>query len=195
MPFRKDCPPGLLIIITFMALLGRGSIQLVLVLGISTGIANSRVIRGAVIAIKANENVAAAPAIGNSHFRILLRHIIPNIFATVIVLFTITIGNVFIAEAGLIFLGYGLPHGTPRGMLNWKGRQYMESNPGLAFWPGMFLMITVFSVNMFGDASRVCSVPGCGVGRAVSALRRGNANEGSLPGNSGRLPGSQVGCQ
>ena len=105
--------PGLLIIITFMALLGRGSIQLVLVLGISTGIVNSRVIRSAVIAIKANEYVVAAHAIGNSHFRILLRHILPNIFATVIVLFTITIGNVIIAEAGLSFLGYGLSHGTP----------------------------------------------------------------------------------
>ena len=109
--------PGLLIIITFMALLGRGSIQLVLVLGISKGIVNSRVIRDAVIAIKANEYVAAAHVIGNSHFRILLRHIIPNIFATVIVLFTITIGNVIIAEDGLCFLGYGLHHGTP----SWGG--------------------------------------------------------------------------
>ena len=148
--------PSLLIIITFMALLGRGSLQLVLVLGISIGIVNSRVIRSAVIAIKANEYVVAARAIGNSHFRILLRHILPNIFATVIVLFTITIGNVIIAEAGLSFLGYGLSHGTPSwgGMLNWEGRQYMESNPGLAFWPGLSLMITVFSINMFGDALR-----------------------------------------
>ena len=107
---------------------------------------------------------------------------IPNIFATVIVLFTITIGIVIIAEAGLSFLGYGLSHEIPSwgGMLNWEGRQYMESNPGLAFWPGMSMMITVFSVNMFGDALHDLLDPRLRGGQGSFGAAKGKGKRGFL---------------
>ena len=81
---------------------------------------------------------------------------LPNIAAPVIVIFSINIGAVIIAEASLSFLGFGLPLQVPSwgGMLSREGRQYMEMAPRLALWPGLSLTIVVYSLNMFGDAVR-----------------------------------------
>ena len=148
--------PGLLVVITIMSMAGRGTLQLVIVLGVTTGITHSRVVRSAVIAVKENLYVDAANALGCTPMGILTRHIMPNIMAPIIVIFTITIGSVIIAEAGLSFLGYGLPPDVASwgGMLNWAGRNYMEMAPGLAFWPGFVLALAVYGANMFGDAMR-----------------------------------------
>ena len=148
--------PGLLVVITIMSLAGRGTLQLILVLGVTTGIAHSRVVRSAVIATKENLYVEAAKALGCTPPGILTRHIMPNIMAPIIVIFTITVGSVIISEAGLSFLGYGLPPDVPSwgGMLNWEGRNYMEVAPGLAFWPGFAIALAVYGTNMFGDALR-----------------------------------------
>ena len=74
----------------------------------------------------------------------------------VIIIFSINIGVIIMSEASLSFLGFGLPPGIPSwgGMLSREGRQYMEEGPWLALWPGLALTITVFSLNMFGDAMR-----------------------------------------
>ena len=148
--------PSLLVVITIMSMAGRGTLQFIMVLGVTAGITHSRVVRSAVIATKENVYVDAANALGCTPMRILARHIMPNIMAPIIVIFTITIGSVIITEAGLSFLGYGLPPEVASwgGMLNWEGRNYMEMAPGLAFWPGFVLALAVYGTNMFGDAMR-----------------------------------------
>ena len=148
--------PGLLLLLTIMSIVGRGLPQIIVVLGVTGGIGASRVVRGAVIGIKENDYFLAAKAVGTPTSQILIRHVLPNIMAPVIIIFSINIGGVIIAEASLSFLGYGLPPDIPSwgGMLSWDGRRYMEQAPWLALWPGFALTITVYSLNMFGDALR-----------------------------------------
>ena len=148
--------PGLLLLLTIMSIVGSGLLQIIVVLGISGGIGGSRVLRGAVIGIKENDYFLAARAIGSPTTATLMRHVLPNIMAPVIIIFSITVGAVIIAEASLSFLGFGVPVNIPSwgGMLSREGRQYMEQAPWLALFPGLFLTITIYSLNMFGDALR-----------------------------------------
>ncbi len=161
--------PGLLILITVMSLVGQGQLQIILVLGIVGGISGSRIARSAVIGIKENVYFLAARAVGVPTRQILFRHVLPNIMAPMIVIFTVTIGDVIIAEASLSFLGLGLPPDVASwgGMLSWEGRRYMERVPALALWPGFSLFIVVWGTNMFGDALRDLLDPSLrgGVGR------------------------------
>ena len=148
--------PGLLLLLTIMSIAGRGLLQIILVLGIAGGIGGSRVLRGAVIDIRENDYFQAAESIGSSKWRTLIRHVLPNIAAPIIIIFSINIGGVIISEASLSFLGFGLPAKIPSwgGTLSREGRVYMEQAPWLALWPGLCLTITVYSLNMFGDAVR-----------------------------------------
>ena len=148
--------PGLLILLTIMSIAGQGIPQIILVLGISGGIGGSRVVRGAVIGIKENDYFLAAEAIGSRSTATLMRHVLPNIMPVVIIIFSITVGGVIMAEASLSFLGFGLPVQIPSwgGMLSREGRLYMEMAPWLALFPGLALTITIYSLNMFGDAMR-----------------------------------------
>ena len=148
--------PGLLLLLTIMSIAGQGVLQIILILGISGGIGGSRVVRGAVIGIKENDYFLAARAIGSTGTATLMRHVLPNIMAPVIIIFSITVGGVIMAEASLSFLGFGLPVDIPSwgGMLSREGRRYMEAAPHLALWPGLCLTITVYCLNMFGDAVR-----------------------------------------
>ena len=148
--------PFLIILLTVMSIVGRGMPQLIIVLGVSYGIVNSRVIRSAVIAIRENDYFQAAFALGSPTSRTLWRHVIPNIMPPIIIIFTVSIGGIILAEAALSFLGFGLPLGTPSwgAMLSWEGRRYMEEAPMLAIWPGLCLTFVVYGINMFGDALR-----------------------------------------
>ena len=148
--------PGLLLLLTIMSIAGQGLLQIILVLGIAGGIGASRIVRGAVIAIKENDYFLAARAIGSPGTATLIRHVLPNIMAPVIIIFTINIGGVIISEASLSFLGFGLPIEVPSwgGMLSREGREYMEMAPRLALWPGFCLTTVVYCFNMFGDALR-----------------------------------------
>ena len=148
--------PGLLILLTVMSIVGRGLPQIIVVLGILGGIAASRIVRSAVIGVKDNDYFLAARAVGTPTPQILLRHVLPNIMATVIIIFSINIGGVIISEAALSFLGFGLPVQIPSwgGMLSREGRKYMEVAPWLAIWPGVCLTVVVYCLNMFGDAVR-----------------------------------------
>ena len=148
--------PGLLLLLTIMSIVGRGLPQIIVVLGVSGGIGASRVVRGAVIGIKENDYFLAARVAGTPTSQILVRHVLPNIMAPLIIIFSINIGGVIISEASLSFLGFGLPSEVPSwgGMLSSDGRRYMEQAPWLALWPGLFLTITVYSLNMLGDALR-----------------------------------------
>ena len=172
--------PGLLLLMTVMSILGTGALQVIIVLGLAFGIGNSRVVRGAVIGVKENAYFQAAQAVGSALWRTVLRHVLPNVMAPIIIIFSITIGTVIITEASLSFLGFGLPVSVPSwgGLLSREGRQYMLVAPWLAMWPGIFLTIVVYSFNMFGDAVRDLLDPRLrsGVGRMGAhggkALRR-----------------------
>ena len=148
--------PGLLLLLTIMSIVGKGLPQIIVVLGVAGGIGGSRVIRSAVIAIKENDYFLAARAVGTPTSQILNHHVLPNIMAPVIIIFSINIGGVIMSLASLGFLGYGLPPTMPDwgGILSREGRKFMEQAPWLALWPGLFLTIVVYSFNMFGDALR-----------------------------------------
>ena len=150
------CFPGLLLLLTIMSIAGKGLLQMIMVLGISGGIGGSRVVRSAVIGVKENDYFQAAESIGCSKWRALVRHVLPNIAAPIIIIFSINIGGVIISEASLSFLGFGLPIEFPSwgGMLSREGRKYMEMAPRLALLPGLCLTIVVYCLNMFGDAVR-----------------------------------------
>ena len=167
--------PGLLLLLTIMSIAGRGMFQIIVVLGISGGIPGSRIARGAVIGVKENTYFQASEAIGCSKLQILMGHVMPNIAAPVIVIFSINIGSVIISEASLSFLGYGMPIEVPSwgGMLSREGRKYMESAPWLALWPGLCLTMVVYSLNMFGDAIRDLLDPRLrgGVGRYDATMK------------------------
>jgi peptide/nickel transport system permease protein len=150
------CFPGLILLVVLMSLLGSGMLQVILVLGFVWGIGGSRIVRGAVIGIKENVYVEAARAIGCSTWKLMTQHILPNIMAPIIILFTIAVGGIILAEASLSFLGYGIPPPTPSwgGMLSGAGRYYMLLAPWMVIWPGLALTIVVFGINMLGDAMR-----------------------------------------
>jgi peptide/nickel transport system permease protein len=150
------CFPPLVVVLTVMAILKPGLGTVIMVLGIQGGIMGSRVIRSAVIAIKENVYLEAAKAIGCPTWRILLRHILPNIMPVMIISFTVSMGAMILMEASLSFLGFGIPPPEPSwgGMLSGSGRQYMLLAPWMALWPGAALSIVVFGINMMGDAVR-----------------------------------------
>ena len=150
------CIPSLILMMVFISIIGPGIWQVIVVLGLSWGFIGSRIIRSAVIGIKENVYVAAAEAIGCSTTRMLTRHILPNIMAPTIILFTTRVPNVILVEASLSFLGFGIPPPMPSwgGMLSGVGRQYMLRAPWMVTWPGLALAIVVYGVNMFGDAAR-----------------------------------------
>ncbi len=148
--------PGLLILLTIMSIAGRGVPQIILVLGIAGGIGGSRILRSAVIGIKENDYFLAARAVGSTGAATLMRHVLPNVTPVMIIIFSITVGGVIMSEASLSFLGFGLPIKIPSwgGLLSREGRVFMEQAPWLALWPGLCLTITVYCLNMFGDALR-----------------------------------------
>ena len=150
------CFPGLILLIIAMTALGPGLWQVIIVVGLMWGIIGSRIIRGAVIGTKENVYVASAMAIGCSTPRMLIRHILPNIMAPTIVLFSVRVPALIMVEASLSFLGFGIPPPTPTwgGMLSGMARSYMEQAPWMAIWPGLALASVVYGINMFGDAVR-----------------------------------------
>jgi len=148
--------PGLVILIVAVAVLGPGMPQVIGALGLLIGIAGSRIIRGAVVTVREQMYIHAAQSIGAGTQRILWRHVLPNVMPVVIVLFTSRLGTVILAEAGLSFLGLGVPPPAPTwgGMLSGSARTYMHQGPWLALAPGLALTIVVYAVNVFGDALR-----------------------------------------
>lgn len=150
------CLPTLVVLLIIVNIVGPSTLSIIILLGLIYGIPGSRIIRGAVIAIKENVYVGAARSIGCSTTRILLRHILPNIMSPVIILFSIRVPAIIISEASLSFLGFGIPPPAPSwgGMLSGAGRTYMVHAPWLALWPGVALAVVVFGINMFGDAVR-----------------------------------------
>jgi peptide/nickel transport system permease protein len=148
--------PALVIVLSLLAALGPGLLNLILALSILGAAGTSRVIRGAALSTMQNPYVEAARALGAGHARVILRHVLPNVMATVIILATIGLGTVILAESALSFLGFGIPPPYPSwgGMLSGSGRTFMYHAPWMALWPATAISLAVFGFNMFGDALR-----------------------------------------
>jgi peptide/nickel transport system permease protein len=148
--------PYLIIILSLLAVLGPGLMNVVLALSILVAAAASRVIRGATLSVVEHPYIEAARAMGAGHLRVILRHILPNVMATIVVIATIGLGGVILAESALSFLGFGVPppHPSWGSMLSGSGRTYMYNAPWIAIWPGVAISLVVFGFNMLGDALR-----------------------------------------
>lgn len=148
--------PGFVLLLVFINIVGPRVLPIAGILALVFGIAGSRIVRGSVISVRENMYVHAAQSSGAGTFHILWRHILPNIMPIVIVLFTIRVGAVILSEAGLAFLGLGVPPPQPTwgGMLSSEGLTYMYLGPWLAIFPGLCLGVVVYAVNVFGDALR-----------------------------------------
>lgn len=148
--------PELIVLIVVVSVLGPGMAQIIGVLGLTLGIGGSRIVRGAVMAVRETMYIHAARSTGAKTRRVLWRHVLPNVMAPVIVLFTNRVATAILAESGLSFLGLGVPPpaATWGAMLSGSGRAYMFQGPWLAMAPGLCLTVVVFSISMFGDALR-----------------------------------------
>lgn len=147
--------PGLVFIISLIAIFGVGQTQLIVSLGIVLSFGSSRVVRSAAISVSQNVYVEAARATGAGNLRILVRHVLPNVVPVIIVGATIQLGAAILIEASLSFLGYGVPPPFPSWgfMLN-TSRQWMVNYPHMAIYPGMAIFLAVFAFNMLGDGLR-----------------------------------------
>jgi len=150
------CFPPLVLYLTVMAVLGPGIWQVIVVLGISTGIRGTRIYRSAVIAIRENMYFEAAKAIGVPNTQILTKHVLPNIMSVIVIFTAAGMGTVILAEATLSFLGFGIPPPYPSwgGMLSGAGRQFMMVAPWMMLWPGLALATVVFGFQMLADSLR-----------------------------------------
>jgi len=148
--------PYLIIMLTIMALLGPGTLNLIIAFAIAAWAGQSRVIRSATLSIKGNEYLLAARAIGCKRRTIMLKHILPNVTAPIIVMISMNIGGAILVEAALSFLGFGIPPPAASWgrMLSSDGLSQMLQQPGLAIFPGLSISIAVFGFNMLGDALR-----------------------------------------
>jgi peptide/nickel transport system permease protein len=147
--------PFILLAIAILAVLGPGLGKVILTLGLTGWAQYCRLTRAQVLGLRETEFVEAARTIGASTPRIMLRHILPNGMAPVIVIASFSVASVIIAEASLSFLGLGIPPSVPSwgGMLA-EGRAYIERAWWLVTFPGLALMLTVLSINVLGDALR-----------------------------------------
>ena len=147
--------PGILLAIAFVAFLGPGIFNLILALCIGGWVGYARLVRAQVLAVKEREFVEAARALGASDWRIITRHILPNIIQPVIVQAAIGMAGAVLAEATMSFLGLGVPPPTASwgSMLN-DGRGHLFDAPHLVLFPALAVMLAVLSFNFIGDALR-----------------------------------------
>ena len=148
--------PSLLLAIALMAAFGQSLNNIILALAIIFTPRFTRVVRSVTLSIKEYPYVEAARAIGASNIRIMLLHVLPNTFASLMVIATASVGTMIIIEASLSFLGVGTPsHIVSWGaMLSGDTQAYFSGAPWIGIFPGMALTLVVFGINVFGDALR-----------------------------------------
>jgi peptide/nickel transport system permease protein len=148
--------PALVLLISLVAVAGPGLWSITAILGILLAPGTSRVVRSAVLSIRHLPYIESASCIGAGHTRVILKYVLPNVFAPIIVLATVQLGTAILAESTLSFLGYGVPPPYPAwgGMLSGTGRAFMLQSPWLSIWPGLAISLAVFGFNMLGDALR-----------------------------------------
>ncbi len=130
-------------------------ILIVFMIGITSWMHTARIVRGDVLGIKEREFVLAAHSIGARRRKIIFRHILPNILSPIMVSATLGIANAIITESALSFLGLGFPPDFPTwGRLLYDGTKFIQITPSRVIWPGLFIALTVLSVNYIGDGLR-----------------------------------------
>jgi peptide/nickel transport system permease protein len=147
--------PGLVLAIVIAGLLGPSRTNAMIAIGIVYAPACARVIRGSVLGVMAEPYVESARVVGAADWRIMLRHLLPNIMAPIIVMTTVYLSAAILSEAALSFLGLGTQPPEPSwgGMLN-AARRFMELAPWLAIFPGGAIMLVVLGFNFLGDGLR-----------------------------------------
>jgi peptide/nickel transport system permease protein len=147
--------PFILLAITVIGVLGASVRNIILVVGLSNWVAYARVVRAETLAIREKAFVDAARALGVPLGSIVWRHVLPNVSASLIVVATFGVAGAILTEAGLSFLGLGVPLAIPSwgGMLA-EGRQFVDTRYWLALFPGAALFVTVMGINLLGDALR-----------------------------------------
>ncbi len=130
-------------------------ILIVFVIGVTSWMHTARIVRGDVLAVKSQEFVLAAKASGMWEYRVILKHILPNVMSSIMVSATLGIASAIITESALSFLGLGFPSDFPTwGRLLFDGANFLQINPSRVLWPGLAISLTVLSVNYIGDAIR-----------------------------------------
>lgn len=147
--------PMILLALSLAAILGPNLRNLIIVMGLTGWMMYARVIRSAVLTLKSLEFITAAIAVGAPTHRIILRHVLPNIIAPALVLFTFNFAQFIIMESALSFLGLGVPPPTPTwGRMLYDGRDYMTIAWWMITFPGLCIMLTALSLNLAGDGLR-----------------------------------------
>lgn len=149
------CFPPFILVLFLASILGNGLRNVIIALSIGTIAGYTRIMCGLALSLRENDYVMAERAMGGSGLRIMLRHILPNAFPPLIVLMTMQLGTLILAEAALGFLGMGIipPEAAWGSMVN-EAYIYLNSNPILCFAPGIAIFLVVFSFNMVGDGLR-----------------------------------------
>lgn len=147
--------PDILLAIAFMTVMGRGVDKAVIAIGIVSIPQYARIVRGSVLSVKENVYVTAARAIGNSDFRLIFVHILPNVLAPIIVRGTIGVSIAILEAAALGFLGLGVEPPTAEwGTMLGSGRQTIFNAPHIVTFPGLAITLTVMAFNLLGDGLR-----------------------------------------
>ena len=147
--------PGILLALVVIAVLGPGLFNVMLAVGISTVPEYARLARGKVLSVMQLEYIEAIHSIGGSNIRVILKHILPNISAPITILATLQVGNAILVGSGLSFLGMGAQPRTPEwGLMTAEGRNFMSQAWWISTFPGIAILITVISINQFGDGLR-----------------------------------------
>jgi peptide/nickel transport system permease protein len=144
--------PAIFLAIAVIAVLGRGLLNLIAVLGFVTWVQYARVARGGAFVVKEQEFVEAAHAIGANSFHIITRHILPNVMPPILVIATVNVSTMILSEAGLSFLGLGVQPPTPTlGQMLSEGRHVFSIAWWNAVFPGVAIMLVVLGINLLGD--------------------------------------------
>jgi peptide/nickel transport system permease protein len=147
--------PMLLLALLIAAVLGSGIQNVIIALFVATLPGYARVMHGLTLSMKENDYVLAEKSMGSGNRRIMLFHVLPNTMPPIIVLITLQLGTIILAEAGLSFLGIGIrAPGAAWGSMVYDGYRFLLSNPWLSFAPGLAIMLVVFAFNMVGDGLR-----------------------------------------
>jgi peptide/nickel transport system permease protein len=149
------CFPSFFLILTVVALLPASIYNIMIVIGLTSWMGTTRFVRAEFLSLREQDFVAAAKALGIGNFRIIFRHVMPNAVAPVLVSATIGIASAILTEAGLSFLGFGVPppHATWGNILS-DGKNFIFDAPWLTFIPGIAILIVVLSFNLFGEGLR-----------------------------------------
>ena len=149
------CFPSFFLILTVVALLPASMYNIMIVIGLTSWMGTTRFVRAEFLSLREQDFVTAARALGVNHWRIIFRHMIPNAIAPVLVSATIGIATAILTEAGLSFLGFGVPppHATWGSILS-DGKRFIFDAPWLTFVPGFAILIVVLSFNLFGEGLR-----------------------------------------